>query len=33
MRPRDKKKLDKITEELLNKYCGSKFFDLLAEDD
>ena len=26
------KRLDKITEELLDKYCGSKFFNLLAED-
>ena len=26
------KKLDKITEELLDKYCGKKFFNLLAED-
>ena len=28
-----KKKLDKVTEELLDKYCGKKFFNLLAEDD
>jgi len=26
------KKLDKITKELLDKYCGKKFFNLLAED-
>jgi len=27
------KKLDRITEELLDKYCDGKFFALLAEDD
>jgi len=25
--------MDKVTEELLDKYCGKKFFNLLAEDD
>ena len=29
---KEKKKLDEITEELLDKYCGKKFFNLLAED-
>jgi len=24
---------EKITEEILDKYCGKKFFNLLAEDD
>lgn len=28
----DKKRLDAITEELLDKYCGKKFFNLLAND-
>ena len=35
MSPKDKKikeRLDKITEELLDRYCGKKFFNLLAED-
>lgn len=27
------KKHDKITDELLDKYCGKKFFNLLADDD
>lgn len=27
-----KKRLDDITEELLDKYCGKKFFNLLAND-
>lgn len=29
---KDKKMIDKITKELLDKYCGKKFFNLLAED-
>lgn len=35
MSPKDKKikkRLDEITKELLDKYCGRKFFNLLAED-
>lgn len=33
MNKKDKKiKLDKITEELLDKYCGKKFFNLLVDD-
>jgi 50S ribosomal subunit-associated GTPase HflX len=35
MSPKDKKikkRLDKITKELLDRYCGKKFFNLLAED-
>ena len=33
MSPKHKIKLDKITEELLDKFCGKKFFNLLAHDD